>query len=221
MGLFGKDSKSNPKEQGREWISKLRKQNFQLDRQIRAIQREEAKVKSSLKDAAKKGDKSACLVLARSLIDSKKAIEKLNVSKAQIGSVMLHLNQSLSNLKVAGAMEKSTEVMKSMQNLVRIHEISQTMQEMSKEMMKAGIIGEMMEETIDEAVNIDEDEMEEQVQAEVDKILNEVTQGAMGKIAELKPQTEIKETKETPQSESESEEEEINAMRERLQALRS
>lgn len=42
----------------------------------------------------------------------------------------------LAVLRVAGAMQKSTEVMKAMQNLVKIPEIQATMRELSKEMMK-------------------------------------------------------------------------------------
>lgn len=41
--------------QVREWTSKLRKETMQLDRQIRSIQREQEKVKASLKQTAKKG----------------------------------------------------------------------------------------------------------------------------------------------------------------------
>lgn len=37
---------------------------------------------------------------------------------------------------MAGALEKSSEVMKYMQQLVKVPEIQATMQEMSKEMMK-------------------------------------------------------------------------------------
>ncbi|CAG2111508.1 unnamed protein product, partial [Medioppia subpectinata] len=51
MGLFGKDQSKSPKEQVREWTSRLRKQQFLLDRQIRGIQREEEKVKLELKKA--------------------------------------------------------------------------------------------------------------------------------------------------------------------------
>ena len=39
-------------------------------------------------------------------------------------------------LRIAGALEKSTDVMKSMQALIKIPEIQATMREMSKEMMK-------------------------------------------------------------------------------------
>lgn len=55
-----------------------------------------------------------------------------------------------------------------MQTLVRLPEIAHTMQEMSKEMMKAGIIEEMLDETM--ASVEDEEEMEEAAQGEVDKV---------------------------------------------------
>ena len=150
-----------------------------LDRQIRNIQREEAKVKMSLKDAAKKGDRESCLVLAKELVRSRKAINRINVSKAQINSVMLNMEQQLANIRIAGAIQRSTDLMKCMQSLVKVGEISATMQELSREMMRAGIIEEMMEETIDEATGIDEDDMEEAVQAEVEKVLFEVTAGKL------------------------------------------
>ncbi|XP_016334186.1 charged multivesicular body protein 3-like, partial [Sinocyclocheilus anshuiensis] len=78
-------------------------------------------------------------------------------------------------LRVAGAMQKSTEVMKAMNSLVKIPEIQATMTELSKEMMKAGIIEEMLEDTL-EGMD-DEEEMVEAAEAEVDKILFEITAG--------------------------------------------
>ncbi|EDK98945.1 vacuolar protein sorting 24 (yeast), isoform CRA_a, partial [Mus musculus] len=40
-----------------------------VDRQIRDIQREEEKVKRSVKDAAKKGQKEVCVVLAKEMLE--------------------------------------------------------------------------------------------------------------------------------------------------------
>lgn len=161
----------------REWNSKLRKEGLLLDRQIRGIMREQEKVKISLKQAAKKGDRDTCVILAKEMVRARKAIGRINTSKAQINSVMLNMNQQLANLRVAGALSKSTAIMESMQDLVKVTEISHSMQELSREMMKAGIIDEMLNETIDEATNIDEEDMEEEVQAEVDKILFDLTEG--------------------------------------------
>ena len=42
----------------------------------------------------------------------------------------------LATLRIAGALQKSTEVMKAMQQLIKVPEVAATMRDMSKEMMK-------------------------------------------------------------------------------------
>ena len=59
--------------------------------------------------------------------------------------------------------------MEAMQSLVKIPEIQDTMKELSKEMMEAGIIEEMLEDTF-ESMD-DQDEMEAAAETENDKII--------------------------------------------------
>ncbi|XP_061108100.1 charged multivesicular body protein 3 isoform X2 [Conger conger] len=191
-----------------------------IDRQIRDIQREQEKVKRSIKDAAKKGQRDVCIVLAKEMVQSKRAVNKLYTSKAHMNSVLLSMKNQLSVLRVAGSLQKSTEVMKSMQSLVKIPEIQATMRELSKEMMKAGIIEEMLEDTFEGME--DEDEMEEAAEEEVDKILFEITAGALGKapskVTDALPEVEAQGA--TAASEDEAEED-LEEMQSRLEALRS
>jgi charged multivesicular body protein 3 len=92
--------------------------------------------------------------------------------------------------KVTGSMKKSTEIMKLSNQLVKLPEVSKVMREMSQEMMKvcdiafttwafvltctssqAGIMEEMMEDTLDSGVlGEDEDELETEAEGEVDKV---------------------------------------------------
>ncbi|KAJ8983814.1 hypothetical protein NQ317_008940 [Molorchus minor] len=217
MGLFGKSPERNPKDMVTEWNHKLRKEGYQLERQIKSIQREEEKVKRSLKEAAKKSDKDTCLILAKEIIRARKAINKIYTSKAHLNSVMLQMKNQLATLRVAGSLQKSTEVMTAMQRLVRVPEVAQTMQEMSKEMMKAGIIEEMLDETMDDFE--DNEEMEEAAQSEIDKVLFEITEGKIGE-APLPPMEPA--MKEKPEREPEVEDEgEIEEMQSRLAALKS
>lgn len=51
-------------------------------------------------------------------------------------STLITFSGSLAVLRIAGALQKSTEVMKAMQNLVKVPEIQATMRELSKEMTK-------------------------------------------------------------------------------------
>ena len=48
----------------------------------------------------------------------------------------MQMKAQASQLRIAGCLSKSTDVMKSMQQLVKMPEIQKTMMEMSKEMMK-------------------------------------------------------------------------------------
>ncbi|KAJ8382456.1 hypothetical protein SKAU_G00032340 [Synaphobranchus kaupii] len=220
MGLFGRTQEKPPKDLVNEWSLKIRKEMRVIDRQIRDIQREQDKVKRSIKDAAKKGQRDVCVILAKEMVQSKRAVNKLYTSKAHMNSVLLSMKNQLSVLRVAGSLQKSTEVMKSMQNLVKIPEIQATMRELSKEMMKAGIIEEMLEDTFEGME--DEEEMEEAAEEEVDKILFEITAGALGKapskVTDALPEVEAQGA--TAASEDEAEED-IEEMQSRLEALRS
>ena len=142
MGLFGKSKPADPKEQVNEWCKKIRKEGYNLDRQINAIKREEAKVTRSLKEAAKKGDKESCQILAKELINSRKAVTKLYTAKANLNSVQMQMKSQLATLKVAGTLQTSAEVMKSMSQLVKLPEIQKTMMEMSREMMMFTMVDE-------------------------------------------------------------------------------
>jgi len=220
MGLFGKSKAPDPKEQVKEWGKNIRKEDNKLSRQINAIQREEAKVKRSLKEAAKKGDKDVCLILAKEVVNSRKAINRIHVTKANLNSVQMQMKSQLAIIRVAGAMESSAEVMKSMQALIKIPEIQQTMQEMSREMMKAGIIEEMLEDTMSGLD--DPEELEDAAQEEVDKVLFELTAGALGEAPDVMTETlPAGPSKVQEKEESEPEEEDMEEMQSRLQALRS
>ena len=62
---------------------------------VTAIQMEEAKVKKSIKDAAKKGQMDVAKILAKEMVQSRKAVSKLYASKAQLNSVSMQMQQQL------------------------------------------------------------------------------------------------------------------------------
>ncbi|GLH09641.1 Charged multivesicular body protein 3 [Gryllus bimaculatus] len=224
MGLFGKTQEKNPKDMVNEWTHKIRKEGYQLDRQIRAIQREEEKVKRSLKEAAKKGDKDVCTILAKEVIRARKAITKIHTSKAHLNSIQLQMKNQLATLRVSGSLQKSTEVMQAFQSLVRVPEVAATMRDLSREMMRAGIVEEMLEETFEGLE--DQEELEEEAQEEVDKVLWELTAGQLGQapaaVTDSLPPTTVPASAEPSASMDDVEDEdELEEMQSRLQALRS
>lgn len=218
MNLFGKTIGKTPKEQVREWTSQLRKEGYALDRQIRAIQREEEKTKRLLKDAAKRGDTDVCRILAKEIVAARKSVNRIHTSKAHLNSVQLSMNHQLALLKVSGSLERSTEVMQSMQNLVKVPEIARTMQDLSKEMMKAGIIEEMMEDTFESV--FDDEDLEEEAGEEVDKLLWELTAGQLG-TAPAAVSESLPDINREAASASAASDTDLTDMQMRLEALRS
>ncbi|EMS49932.1 Vacuolar protein sorting-associated protein 24-like protein 1 [Triticum urartu] len=197
------------------------------------VQKEEKKVEKAIRDAAKRGDMGSAKALAKELVQSRKAVNRLYENKAQLNSISMHLGEivafeavalakshggleeageavakshrqrrqltgrpgkpqsdPLSGRKVTckirndggsgedlkkltvGHLSKSTEVMKLVNNLMKAPEIAVTMQEFSKEMTKAGVMEEMVNDAMDSA--LDDEGMEEEIEEEVDKVLSAI-----------------------------------------------
>ncbi|KAJ1029837.1 related to VPS24-endosomal Vps protein complex subunit [Ustilago bromivora] len=161
--------------------SQLRSEQRSLDREMRQIDQGSTKTKAEIKKLAKKGDVKNAKILAREVVRAQKQKNRLAVSKARLNSIHMQLQHQLAMYKVTGSMQKSTEIMKLSNQLVKLPEVSAIMRQMSGEMTKAGIMEELMDDTLDSGVlGQDEDEMEEEAQEEVDKVLYQLTDGKLG-----------------------------------------
>ena len=118
-----------------------------MERERAKIEREEAKMKLEIKKLAKSGQSSAALkTMAKSLLKSQGVRNRMLEAGTRINSVLLTLKTHVATLSVAEHMGKSAAVMKGMQSLVSLPELRATAKTMSQEMMKAGIISEMVDE---------------------------------------------------------------------------
>ncbi|KAF8138708.1 vacuolar sorting protein Vps24 [Boletus edulis] len=166
-----------PEEKVRAWQGKLRAESRQLDRETRQLDAATSKARQTVKQLVAKGDVKSARILAREVVRSNKQKDRLSVSKARLGSIGTQLTQQLAMLKVTGSLQKSTEIMKLSNSLIKLPQISRVMRDMSMEMTKAGIMEEMLEDMLE----IEEDEeIEEEADAEVDKVLFELTNGKLG-----------------------------------------
>jgi len=166
--LFGKQL--TPEDLVKKWKADLKDQQKELNRAIRTITREENKIKREIRLAAHRGDMSNARLLAKEIVHSQKAKSRMAISKAQINSVSMQLQQTLATYKMAGCIKKSADIMAMMNAMVKLPELQRNMMTMAREMEKAGLIDEMVEETMDLADDIGEEEVNE----EVDKVLTEL-----------------------------------------------
>ncbi|KAK9450322.1 Snf7-domain-containing protein [Limtongia smithiae] len=207
--IYGPD----PAEQMQKCNSLLRKNQRELERQVGNLKNLEIKTKSMIKIAAKRGDMSSARTLAKELYNMRKQQSRMITSKAQLASVGMQINDAFRVQKIQGSMKSSTGVMKDVNTLIRLPELSGTMRELSQELMKAGIMDEMVGDSLDSLDEADDIE-EAEADKEVDAILSEITGGKLGQAGHVP---------ENLPEEEEPEEEEANLddMRERLRALQS
>ncbi|KAJ7068329.1 vacuolar sorting protein Vps24 [Mycena amicta] len=166
-----------PEEKVREWQGKLRTEARHLDWEMRELEKATRQARQQVKQHATRGDVKSARLLAREVVRSEKQKDRLSVSKARLNSIGQQLTQQMALVKVTGALQKSTEIMKLSNSLIRLPQISQTMREMSMEMTKAGIMEEMVAGTLEME---DDDELLEEADEEVDKVLAELTDGKLG-----------------------------------------
>ena len=173
INLFGNAPKAlTPEEMAQEWKKKLRKEVRRVDSDIRKLEFEEKKAMKECKKLSAKGHKDAARHLVKQVVSTRKATTRMYASKAQLNSVVDNLQLSMSMLKMQGVLGKSAHIMHEMNNLAKLPEMKETMMDMSREMMKAGLIEEQVEEAM---AMMEPDELEDDADAEVNKIMAELT----------------------------------------------
>ncbi|KAJ2378665.1 Vacuolar protein-sorting-associated protein 24 [Coemansia sp. RSA 2611] len=207
--------KPTPDEMVRKWTAGIRSQQRELERQANKIKMEEKKAEQSIKQLAKKGDVSSCKLLAKELVRSRKQRNRIATNKAQLSAISMELKRQQSMLKVVGNLQKSTQVMRSFHQLMSVPQMQRAMMEMSREMMKAGIIDEMTEDMME---SLDDEDLEEEADEELDKVLAEVTNGMLGEIKDVPAGNVVEPAAELSEAESELD---LEDMQKRLSALRS
>lgn len=206
----------------------LRANIRKLDRDIAAVKQVEAKTKSLIVQADRRAQRNPtqqrqaareAREFAKELIRARRTSDRLVTSKAQLNSVQMQVNEAFAVRRIEGSIRTSVGIMKDVNNLIRLPALAGTMRELSAELVKAGIIEEMVGEVLPEDVDM-EDEMPE---GEVEKVLGEILKDR----AQAQQQQKMPEVPAAPEpakaDEVEDEEAEamMDQMRNRLEALRS
>lgn len=206
----------------------MRKNLRAVERDIQNSKAAEVKAKNFIKAADRRGQLNPARAaqarkdvrdFAHELLRQRRTTARLTTAKAQLSSVNMQVEEAFAVRKIEGSIKSSVGIMKDVNKLIRLPQLSQTMTELSVELMKAGIIEEMVDDMLPE----DGDMLEEdgEAEAEIDKILGEVLKDKKEKEPSL-PAAPIPEP-EKPVEEEEEEDPEVmmDQMRNRLDALRS
>lgn len=210
----------------------IRSNTRQLDRDLTKLKTLDSQTRQFIINASKRAQRTPSQAkqamresrtFAKELVRIRKQTARLYTSRAQLQSVGMQVNEAFSARKIQGSLQKSTGIMKDVNTLVRLPELSSTMHQLSTELVRAGII----EEVVDDAITGIEDPdalEEEEADSEIEKILQEVLKDQLSQAQSvaMSPVHNISES-ESPQAEEEPENPEatLAEMRGRLEALKS
>lgn len=218
--------KPTPEEQKRKCNALVRANVRKLDRDIQQLKAAESKAKNFILQANKRAQRNPSQakqaaqdtrIYARELIRARKQNARLATSKAQLQSVQMQVNEAFSVRKIEGSIRASTGIMKDVNSLVRLPELTGTMRELSQELVRAGIIEEMVGDSLPDSELLEGED--DEAEAEVDKILTEILKDRLPPTAQ-KPEEAIL-TQPVEEEEEEDQQEMLAQMRGRLEALKS
>lgn len=221
--LWGPD----PKEQHKKIKSILRKNSRQIDKSLLELQGLQNKTKQLIKKSAKKDDIKSIRIYAKELYQINKQYNRMYTSKAQLESVGMKIEEAYKMQTLTKQMAQSTMLMQEVNQLVHLPQLQNTMVELEKELMKAGIISEMIDDTID-TMELEDEEIDEEANEEVNKIVEEFTKEKIEKISNNNvpiqdfPELPSTQKEEIPDEKVDKEADKmLNDMKERLRALQN
>ncbi|KAL4901677.1 hypothetical protein BDW74DRAFT_159924 [Aspergillus multicolor] len=221
--FFGPD----PQTQMRKCNQLIRQNTRQLDRDIAQLKALDSRTRQTIVTASKRAQRNPARAkqanleaktLARELVRVRRQSTRLATSRAQLQSVQMQVNEAFAVRKIQGSLQKSTGIMKDVNTLIRLPQLSATMHQLATELVRAGIIEEMVDDAIPNNELLEDEEAE--ADEEVDKILQEILQGKLSQVEDVKPERPLEEPQEA-EEEFEDQEAALAQMRGRLEALKS
>ncbi|CAL5343312.1 unnamed protein product [Camellia sinensis] len=152
--------KQNPEQLLREWQRRLQQEYRRIESLTRDVEKEEKKVQRAIRDAVRRNDMILARAIAKEMVRSRKMMNRLRENKAQLNSISIHLGEYVAIVHTVGQLSKSTEVTKLVNELIKAPEISSKMKEFRKQMTKAGVIDEIVNDTVDKALDLEDEETE-------------------------------------------------------------
>ena len=201
----------------------MRSNTRKLDREIQNLKTLEVKTRNLIVQASKRAQRNPSQakqasaetrIFARELLRVRKQEQRLTTSKATLQSVKMQVNEAFGMRKIEASIKNSVGIMKDVNTLMRLPELTGTMQELSMELVKAGIIEEMVEDSLPNNELLEGED--EEAESEVDKVLGEILKDKV-----QAPAVPVDQPTEPAVEEDLDSEEMMAQMRGRLEALKS
>ncbi|KAJ8003337.1 hypothetical protein DPEC_G00147280 [Dallia pectoralis] len=164
----------------KEQTKELRGTQRQITRDRAALEKQEKQLEMEIKKMAKTGNKEACTILAKQLIQLRRQKNRSYAVSSKVTSMSTQTKLMNSQMKMAGAMGATTKTMQAVNKKMDPQKMQQTMQNFQKENMKMEMTEEMMNDTLDEIFDGSDDE--EESDSIVNQVLDEIGIEISGKM---------------------------------------
>lgn len=164
----------------RDQSKELRGTQRQIVRERTALEKQEKQMELEIKKMAKSGNREACKILAKQLVQLRKQKNRTYAVSSKLTGISTQTKVMNSQMKMAGAMSNTAKTMQAVNKKMDPEKTLKTMQDFQKENMKMGMTEDMINDTLDEI--FDESGDEEESQDIVNQVLDEIGIEISGKM---------------------------------------
>lgn len=137
-------------------------------------------MEAEIKKMAKSGNREACKILAKQLVQLRKQKNRTYAVSSKVTSMSTQTKVMNSQMKMAGAMSSTAKTMQAVNKKMDPQKTLKTMQDFQKENMKMGMTEDMINDTLDDIFEDSGDE--EESQDIVNQVLDEIGIEISGKM---------------------------------------
>ncbi|KAI1718706.1 snf7 domain-containing protein [Ditylenchus destructor] len=166
--IFG--NKPTEREQARADEKQLRTANRGLSTDLRQLELKEKQLEAEIKKLAKAGHKDACKVLAKQLVQIRQQKTKNINTSATISSVSSKNRQMRSMNNMSKAMGSAAQTMHAVDKQMPIAQFAKDMRDFTQTQDKMDLREEVINDTLDSMLEVDEGEEERVINQVLDEI---------------------------------------------------
>ncbi|XP_061548492.1 charged multivesicular body protein 2Ba [Phycodurus eques] len=164
----------------KEQSMELRGTQRQITRDRVSLEKQEKQIEAEIKKMAKSGNRQACKILAKQLVQLRKQKNHTYAVSSKATAISIQTKLMNSQMKMAGAMSTTAKTMQAINKKMDPQKTMKTMQDFQKENMKMGMTEDMINDTMDDF--LDESGDDEESDDIVNQVLDEIGIEISGKM---------------------------------------
>ncbi|CAL9729319.1 DOA4-independent degradation protein 4 [Monosporozyma unispora] len=172
--IFGKQM--TPQERLRKNLRSLQRTQRELDREIVKLQQQTKRLQNDIKKSVQNDQLTAAKVQAKDLIRSQNYITRFQNVKLQLQAIELRIQTIKSNDAMVRSMTDAARILNHMNQGVQLPNLQRIVMDFEKQSDIMDQKQEIIDETMEDSMGVDEDELNEDEQANeiINKIVDEI-----------------------------------------------